>query len=103
MKTYGAMRKKMNLLSFLLGVSIVSLLWLYTVSFLPVGNVNGELIYQYQLKECQKKERYNQMRAIIDIKVKEQAERDYRKQHREGESFNEYFERYKHKTAVTVY
>lgn len=103
MKKYGYMRKKLYLLSFLLGGSVVGMMWLYSISFLPVGQLNDSIIYSYQLWEYQKSEKYNQMQAVVDLQIKRQAEQDYQNKREAGESFEEYLEKYKRKSTVVIY
>ena len=103
MKKYGYMRKKILLLSFLFGVGCVLLFWLYTASFMPVGMVDDEMIYRYQLREYQKQEKHNQIYAAADAQIRQKAEQAYEAEKKEGESFEEYLERYKHSNVRVIY
>lgn len=103
MKKYGYTRRKNNLLSFVLGAVIAILAWLYSISYLPVGMMNGNLIYIYQLREYQKEEKYNQVHNLAERKIEELAYKNYETERKEGESFDEYLKRCKERTAIVVY
>lgn len=103
MKKYGYMRKKIILMSFLLGVGTVSMLWLYSVSFMPAGTVDGEIIYNYQLREYQKKEKHNQICEAVYAQIWQKAIQTYETEKKEGESFEKYLERYKNSCVRVIY
>lgn len=97
------MRKKKNVVSFILGVCLVLMMWLYSSSFSVVGQINGEPIYSYQLRRYQKAEKYNEIKAVADEILREQAKELHRTEKKEGESFEEYFENYKQQSDFRVY
>lgn len=95
--------KKIILMSFLFGVGCVSLLWLYSISFMPVGIVDGEIIYNYQLRKYQRNEKYSQICAAADAQIRQKARQNYETAKKEGESFEKYFERYKRSEVRVIY
>lgn len=103
MKKYGYARKRMNVLSFILGVSITLIMWLYSLSFAVVGQINNENIYNYNLREYQKAEKYQEVKTVAEEMIKKRAEEEWNMEKKEGESFEEYFEEQKRKAEIIVY
>lgn len=96
MKKYGYMRKKLNVLSFILGICLVLMMWLYSASFMSVGTVNGEKIYSYQLRAYHKQHRYEDV-------VEMTAENEYEEAKEENESLEEFKERFSNNADFIIY
>lgn len=103
MKKYGYMRKKINVLSFILGICIVLLIWMYAANFTIVGRVNNEPIYRYQLKQYQKEQKFEEVNALANQIIRAQAEKQWISKKKEGESFEEYFKTYRRNADLIVY
>lgn len=63
-KIHGYTRKKLYVVSFLLGVFIVAFAWIYTTRFSVICKVNGMPVYAYQLREYQKRE-YTDIKDVL--------------------------------------
>lgn len=103
MKMYGHMRKKMLVLSFFLGVCLVSMLWLYNATFKVVGRVNNCPIYNYQLRDYQKLRRYEDVRSVANAMLREDASDFFITERKEGETFEQYIERRKEEADVLIF
>lgn len=103
MRKYGYMRKKINVLSFVLGICSVLLIWMYATNFTIVGRVNNEPIYRYQLKHYQKEQKFEEVNALANQIIRTQAEKQWINTKKEGENFGEYFKRYQRNTELIVY